>query len=99
VGSPASSEDLADDADRQRLGDVEDSRCPSNASCVWQGFVVAKIEATPKGGTAQVVELSSLAEGPVELDDGHRLELVSVMPYPGTPPPHDPVATVFVTRP
>jgi hypothetical protein len=81
------------------LVDVQDSRCPSNVICVWAGAVVAKIEATPRGGVPQVVELSSLSGEPVELD-GHRLELVNVLPYPieGVPPPHDPVATVLVTR-
>lgn len=79
---------------------VQDSRCPSNVVCVWQGFVVAEIEATPKGSETQKIELSSMAEGPVELPGGYRLSLVNVMPYPvaGQPPAHDPVATVLVMR-
>ncbi|MEX1366648.1 MAG: hypothetical protein AB1Z98_26215 [Nannocystaceae bacterium] len=86
-----------------KLVDVADSRCPSNVVCVWQGFVVATVEVGPgsAGAPPRPIELSSLADGPVELPSGHRLRLVSVMPYPvaGAPAPREPVATVFVSRP
>lgn len=82
------------------LTEVNDSRCPADASCVWAGFVAVTIRARPRGGDDSSVTLSSRDEEPVTLRDGHILRLVDVVPYPGTGVPDDTpqVAHVMVMR-
>lgn len=81
-----------------RLTDVDDSRCPANAICVWAGFVTVTIEAT-LDGAAHELKLSSEDEQPAAVGD-YRIALVNVRPYPmaGVPQPQPPIATVMVMR-
>lgn len=77
------------------VGVVEDSRCPSQVQCVWQGDAEVVVEsALVRGGARGEVRLDTLhtttsggpGTGPdiVQLDI-FELRLVSLAPYPETP--------------
>lgn len=81
------------------LLDLNDSRCPIGVECVWEGQVVAVVEAAPDGQTPRQVELVLRPAGepawqPVA---DHALRLLEVEPHPRdgvTPGRADYVATV-----
>jgi len=80
---------------------VNDSRCPINANCVWQGVAVAKF--TFKNGTAdhQLTLATTKFPGFPSTDtvvSGYRIRLVNVTPYPGTATPEPTRAILEVTR-
>lgn len=56
------------------LAVVEDSRCPSNVTCVWAGRVVVRVRISSLGERT----VSSIE--PLALPHGGRLELESVWP-------------------
>lgn len=66
---------------------VEDSRCPANANCAWQG--VAKARFTIEvNGTEKTIELSTLNLKPQYHNKvsalGYDFRLINLYPYPGT---------------
>ncbi|HEY0354937.1 MAG TPA: hypothetical protein VGC29_01965 [Flavisolibacter sp.] len=66
---------------------VEDSRCPANANCAWQG--VAKARFTIEvNGTGKTIELSTLTLKPQYQNKisalGYDFRLINLHPYPGT---------------
>lgn len=82
----------------------EDSRCPSNVMCVWQGRAVARLQATVDGVDRGEVT-ASLYPGPqrpTDLDavvDRYVVSLTDLQPYPqaGQSQPLDQrVATIHV---
>jgi hypothetical protein len=81
------------------LVDVNDSRCPLEALCIWQGMAEVEIEANVDGGATQTVKLSTLDQEAEQVGD-YSLKLVTVEPYPSltaeNPPPT--VVTVLVVR-
>lgn len=56
------------------LAVIEDSRCPSNVTCVWAGRVVLRLRITSLGERT----ISSIE--PLALPGGGRLELAGVWP-------------------
>lgn len=59
---------------------IEDSRCPSNARCIWAGRVVIRaVVTTGRGSRTQDLTLGD----PVQVADG-KLALVSVTPERAT---------------
>lgn len=64
---------------------LEDSRCPADAYCIWQGRVVIA-GALSLGGQAQSFSLGTLggfADAPVQVAAGaFTLSIVDVAPYP-----------------
>ncbi len=64
---------------------LEDSRCPSDAICVWIGEVV--VEVTIAGASPSSV---SLRPGESTSWRGFRVRLVEVQPYPSTSGPIEP---------
>jgi serpin B len=92
-----------DSADlRFRFANItEDSRCPSEVQCIWEGQVIVSLEAIRQG---QNIGNFSLALGPDgELSstnfEGYLVRLVRVEPYPvSTEPIHsaDYVATLII---
>lgn len=56
---------------------VEDSRCPSDVVCVWQGDVTVKLEVSFLGGESLEVELSD----DQQVED-LVVDLLQVNPYP-----------------
>lgn len=65
---------------------VEDSRCPANAMCIWQGMVEVELKLKTADGE-QVFRLNSdpdaTGAGTASVL-GYDISLVNVLPYPGT---------------
>ena len=73
------------------LLDVEDSRCPSDVVCVWQGTVSAKVQ-LQKGTQDLGIHTISMEtiEGNEETFDGYYIRLTNVEPYPMSTSPIEP---------
>jgi hypothetical protein len=82
---------------------LEDSRCPANAVCVWQGAAKAKF-LFKVNNQEHVVRLSTISMAPHYSTDatvaGYHLKLVNILPYPVYPntPPAQVTATVEITQ-
>lgn len=68
------------------LGITEDSRCPTNADCFWEGRVVAEFK-VEKGGEAVIKTLTDNPANDPTLSTtfnafGHLVKLDEVAPYP-----------------
>lgn len=65
---------------------IEDSRCPKNAVCVWQGVARVKLSATISG-EQHSFHLSTVNMQPDYRTDtvlsGYKFQLINVHPYPG----------------
>jgi len=65
---------------------VNDSRCPANMECIWQGEATVKLS-LHTDGISQSFKLSTLNRPPVVRNDttisGYKIKLLSVSPYPG----------------
>ncbi len=71
---------------------VEDSRCPADAFCIWQGHAVLQFDLDGK-------RFQSTFTGPddeVVVVDGWAIQVLDVQPYPLASQPYDP-ADVEVT--
>ncbi|HMQ32464.1 MAG TPA: hypothetical protein PKD53_17160 [Chloroflexaceae bacterium] len=67
---------------------VEDSRCPANAHCVWQGRVVVEGSVSVGGQTLPFTlgTLEGFADAPASVRAGpYTLSIAGVEPYPETP--------------
>jgi len=68
---------------------IEDSRCPANAICVWQGAAVARFSFTNNQETSSF-RLSTINMPPNYIKDtvvmGYKIEFINLTPYPGTVP-------------
>jgi len=61
------------------LGVIEDSRCPSDTTCVWAGEVKVQIEILERSKASRQVELKL---GESADAGGHVVSLVQVEPHP-----------------
>ena len=77
---------------------LEDTRCPYNAFCIWQGS--AKVRLKFSAASEHVLELSTADLGSGYRKDtvveGYHIALLSLDPHPGAS--GDTVAVVSVTR-
>jgi hypothetical protein len=68
---------------------IEDSRCPANAMCIWQGAAVAEFSLTKDNETSSF-RLSTINMPPNYIKDtivmGYKIEFINMSPYPGTVP-------------
>ena len=65
---------------------VEDSRCPLDVNCIWEGQATVLVEVTETGKEAQQVELL-YGKRKNELmfsSDGYSLKGISLSPYPSS---------------
>jgi hypothetical protein len=76
---------------------VNESRCPANVVCVWQGDAAVALEARTAGGTANATIHTTLDPRQLELS-GYRVTLLEVQPYPGTGNPTSPYIVARVVR-
>ncbi len=70
---------------------LEDSRCPADVTCVWEGRASVNLSLTEGGRTGGV---NLQLQGTTGVDDtgrhhsiealGHRITLMALNPYPGT---------------
>jgi len=62
-----------------QITEINDSRCPSDVICVWQGEAVVKIEVkSPLAGTLELNTHDNLTD----TIGSYSFELVDVSPYP-----------------
>ena len=78
----------------------EDSRCPTNAQCVWEGNATIRLTAD-SAGKPQTVELRTAGNPQPGSAFGYRIEYRALRPTPttaGPTPPRDYVVTLRVTQ-
>jgi hypothetical protein len=80
--------------------DLNDSRCPANVVCVWEGDAAATLRLEGAGAVATPT-LHTRLDPKGTTHAGYEITLVNVTPYPGTEPPNArlaPTAILRVTR-
>ncbi len=83
---------------------VNDSRCPANAICVWEGTAVAQFTFHKQNETYPLKLATNAIPGQFSKDTtiaGYKIEFINLHPYPGTDPnpvPANTRAEVRVTR-
>lgn len=85
---------------------ITDSRCPSDAVCIWAGYAAIKLSIKDNAGLVQYFSLSTLASAnhvfpPNDtLISGYHVKLISLLPYPITsaPQPYPYKATLQITK-
>jgi len=73
---------------------VEDSRCPADAMCIWQGRALLAFE--HEGERFVVTFLGD--DGASTMLGGYGLQVLDVQPYPLASQPHDPADTEVTVR-
>jgi len=73
---------------------VEDSRCPADAFCVWQGEALLQFELD---GQRFKTTFTS-PDDEVTVVDGWAIQVLDVQPYPLASLPHDPADTEVTVR-
>ena len=82
---------------------IQDSRCPVNATCVWQGVAVARFRISSENTTNTIV-LATTKFGEYDTNttvSGFRIEFIDLSPYPELGKPineNDYVAEVKITK-
>ena len=61
------------------IAEINDSRCPSDVVCVWEGEALVKINV--ETSTTQTIELSTF-DNQKDTIDLFSIELIDVSPYP-----------------
>ena len=72
-----------------KITDVNDSRCPEGAQCIWAGEVYLKGEWIENKDTTEV-ELHSLLTDQQKLPEGITMKIMDAKPYPKSGTPTDP---------
>ncbi len=66
---------------------TEDSRCPANANCIWEGAAKGRFKLTVNTSSA-TFELATLTMTPHYQNEivalGYKVRLINILPYPGT---------------
>lgn len=62
---------------------IEDSRCPKDATCVWEGQATVSLD-IKVGENTNTVELNLFKEGNSVVSEGLALSLLSLEPQPET---------------
>ena len=75
--------------------EVDDSRCPSDVTCVWQGQVLATIQMQNK--THEIIEQFSLGYTPGHMTP-YKITLVDVIPHPKSTEKPEHVAIVMISE-
>ena len=79
---------------------LEDSRCPVNAMCIWEGVAKASFTFDDGQQTHRIRLATSEVPGPETPDttiNGYKIELLNIEPYPKHPPVHFPQSDVKAT--
>ncbi len=65
------------------LLDIEDSRCPVDVTCVWQGTVLAKIQLKKESQDLGIHTIPmETMENSEQIFDGYYIRLTNIEPYP-----------------
>lgn len=73
---------------------LDDSRCPADAMCVWQGQALLRFR---YDGEAFLVTFTGPDHAPIDLGR-YSLQVLDVQPYPLASAPHDPADTRVTVR-
>jgi hypothetical protein len=69
----------ADNSVKFRITEINDSRCPSDVVCIWEGKADVKIQVeSPVSGTITL----STYDNPVDTVGNYSFKLIEVLPYP-----------------
>lgn len=81
------------------LKSIEDSRCPVDLVCIWEGEVTATLEVTI-GNSVEIISLKNTDPGKSLTVKGvqYTVRLVDVRPYPGEKDTSTPYAIIEVVR-
>ena len=63
---------------------TEDSRCPTDANCVWAGNAKIKILVVRRNGAARTFELNTNLKPQVITYAGYEIKLIDLTPKPAT---------------
>ena len=65
---------------------LEDSRCPSDVTCIWEGQAIVLVEVTETGKEPQQVELlyGKRKNKSLCASEGYTLKGISLSPYPSS---------------
>jgi len=77
--------------------DLNDSRCPANVVCVWEGDAAATLRLEGAGAVATPT-LHTRLDPKATTHAGYEVALVNVTPYPGTEPPNARLAPTAILR-
>ncbi|MEH2168388.1 MAG: hypothetical protein V7K41_17390 [Nostoc sp.] len=64
---------------------IQDSRCPSNVTCIWQGQVIIGLDIIKNGKQLSTLMLTLIPGRdplPIQLSDKYSVKLIKVSPYP-----------------
>ncbi|MEH2044235.1 hypothetical protein [Nostoc sp.] len=64
---------------------IQDSRCPSNVTCIWQGEVIIGLDIIKNGKQVSTLTLTLIPGRdplPIQLSDKSSVKLIRVSPYP-----------------
>jgi len=65
------------------LSVVEDSRCPANAKCVWEGNAKIKLVVLRGKGNSKTIEVNSSLQPRSVIIYGYAIKFSDLSPYPG----------------
>lgn len=79
---------------------LDDSRCPSNAKCIWAGNARIQIAVSKGKKTPQIFELNSNLKPQSIVFEGYEINFGSLTPHPGqdTVSLPAPVATITIAK-
>lgn len=63
---------------------IEDSRCPTDANCIWAGNARIKVQISKHGQRAKTVTLNTGVNPQSVLFGGYQIKLTSLTPEPRT---------------
>lgn len=63
---------------------IEDSRCPSDAQCIWAGNAKIKVQISRVGEKAETFELNTGAEPQSVVVAGYEIKLIGLTPEPAS---------------
>jgi hypothetical protein len=102
VLAPGQTSEVSNTGLRLRFQGVSgDSRCPGDATCIWGGDAIVRVDVIQQGGGQRTIELHTSTMQPIlEGDLTIAIEALSPYPFASLPPiaPGDYRATLRVTR-
>ncbi|BBD68440.1 hypothetical protein NIES4072_42470 [Nostoc commune NIES-4072] len=64
---------------------IEDSRCPTNVTCIWQGQVIIELDIMKNGKQVSTLTLTLIPGRdplPIQFSNKYSVTLIAVSPYP-----------------
>lgn len=66
-----------------KLDSIQESRCPTDVTCVTAGFVAVKL-IVKKDNNSQIIRLINIPKSDTITVFNHHIRLLSVLPYPNS---------------